>query len=121
MFTKVRFYRDQEDQPQVATAEEYMVMEDYLKNDLQDSATISDIIKIVEKDNFGGQKEITGNSYTVVLDSENVVLENQFNEDEGEAGFTLPLSEYKTIIGKWSEFLDKDNLISLVVKFDKAA
>ncbi len=112
MKVAIRFYRDQEQQPRVQALEEQNAMADYLESDLQDSATITEILQKTEKEFSEKENEISGNSYTLLLTPETITLENLF-DDEIEP-YQLDMEQFRKIVQSWLEFLDNPSILSLV-------
>ena len=110
----IRFYRDQSHLPRVQTDPEYAFLGDYLESDLQDTATAAEVLAILQK-TAGERQEISGNSYTVIMNSEHVTLESLF-DDETET-CQLPIKEFQLLLTGWIQFLDNDSLLSFVPNF----
>ena len=109
-----RFYRDQSHLPRVQADPEHAFLADYLESDLQDTATAAEVLAILQK-TAGDRQEIRGNSYTVIMNSEQVTLESLF-DDEAEP-CQLPIKEFQLLLTGWIQFLDNDSLLSLVPNF----
>ena len=115
MIADIRFYRDQDHRPRVQATEDHVPMADYLESDLQDSATASDVIKILEAKKFNGESEISGNSCTVLLAPDTITIESMFDDEA--APYKLPLAGFRQLVTDWMDFLDDDGLLSLVPKY----
>lgn len=110
----IRFYRDQSQQPRVQTDPEQACLADYLESDLQDTATAAEVLAILKK-TAGDKREISGNSFTVILNSDQVTLEYLF-DDEAKL-CQLPIMEFQLLLTDWIQFLDNDSLLSFVPNF----
>ena len=110
----IRFYRDQSHLPRVQAAPEYTPLADYLESDLQDTATAAELLALLK--NTGGQRqEINGNSYTVIFDSDQVILESLFDDEA--VPCRLQKTQFQLLLTQWLAFLDNDSLLSLVPDF----
>jgi hypothetical protein len=114
MIDDIRYYRDQTHQPRVQAIPEHSSLAEYLESDLQDTETSAEILKILDKKNFGGEQEINGNSYTVILAPELITLENMFDEEE--KPYQLPVEMYQKLVASWADFLASEGLLSIVPK-----
>lgn len=110
----IRFYRDQSHLPRVQADPEHTFLADYLESDLQDTATAAEVLTILQK-TAGERQEISGNSYTVIMNSDQVTLESLF-DDEAEP-CQLLIKEFQLLLTGWIQFLDNDSLLSLVPNF----
>lgn len=110
----IRFYRDQSHLPRVQADSEYASLADYLESDLQDTATVAEVLAILKK-TAGHKQEISGNSYTVILNSDQATLESLFDDEADPCH--LPMQEFQSLLAAWIQFLDNDNLLSLVPSF----
>lgn len=110
----IRFYRDQSHLPRVQADPEHTCLADYLESDLQDTGTAAEVLAILTK-TAGDKQEISGNSYTVILNADQVSLESLF-DDEAEP-CQLPKKEFQLLLTGWIQFLDNDSLLSLVPNF----
>ena len=114
MTTFIRFYRDQSHRPRAQADPEHTFLADYLESDLQDTATAAEVLTILQK-TAGDRQEISGNSYTVIMNADQVSLESLF-DDEAEP-CQLPIKEFQLLLTGWIQFLDNDSLLSLVPNF----
>ena len=81
-----------------------------------------------------GEKEMSGNSFTVTMDRDQVALEILFDEeDDEETGegaeeeasgdiaangyYRLPTAKFQTLLTEWIDFLDDDGLLARVPVF----
>lgn len=110
MTAYIRFYRDQSHLPRIQVDPEHAALADYLESDLQDTATVAEVLAILQKP-ADGRQEINGNSYTVTLSPDQVILESLF-DDEQEL-YSLQLPEFQHLLTAWTSFLDNDNLMSI--------
>ena len=115
MTAAIRFYRDQSHQPRVYAEAEHITLADYLESDLQDLATLQEVLQMLDNPGPGTEQEITGNSYTVILQPEQITLESLY--DDSQKSYQLPTTQYRSLLSAWSEFVDNDNLISIVPNF----
>ncbi len=114
MIPFIRFYRDQSQLPRVQADPEHACLADYLESDIQDSATAGEVLAILKK-TAGDKQEINGNSYTVILNADQIRLESLF-DDEAEP-CQLQIKEFQLLLIDWIQFLDNDNLLSFVPNF----
>lgn len=110
----IRFYRDQSHLPRVQADPEHACLADYLESDLQDTGTASEVLAILKK-TAGDKQEISGNSYTVILNSDQITLESLFDDEAKPC--RLPIMEFQLLLTGWIQFLDNDSLLSLVPNF----
>jgi len=110
----IRFYRDQSHLPRVQTDPEHTFLADYLESDLQDTATAAEVLTILQK-TAGDRQEISGNSYTVVMNSDQVPLESLFDDEARPC--QLPMVKFQLLLTGWIQFLDNESLLSLVPDF----
>ncbi len=115
MTPAIRFYRDQSDMPCVHTSPEHSTLADYLESDLQDSATTTEVLQRLDNISAEEDQEVSGNSYTLILQPEQLTLESLF--DDTLQPYQLTTQQGKLLLTAWAEFLDKDNLLSLVPNF----
>lgn len=115
MTAKIRFYRDSSQQPRVQADAESFVLADYLESDLQDSATATEVGQMLLKERSGEDMEISGNSYTLILQGDEVCLENLF--DDTAPLYKMSVATFAPLITGWIEFLTNENLLSLVPAF----
>lgn len=116
MSTKIRFYRDRSQQPRAVAGQEYALLADYLESDVQDTETAADVNTMLSQQVASrGDQEISGNSYTLVLQGEDVCLENMF--DDTLPLYRCPLEPFMVVLTAWHDFLENDNLLSLVPVF----
>lgn len=115
MTPALRFYRDQNNQPRVQAASEHSTLADYLESDLQDTATTTEILQRLNTLSAEDKQEVSGNSYTLILQPAQLTLESLFAETL--PPYQLPTQQGKLLLSAWAEFLDKDNLLSLVPDF----
>jgi hypothetical protein len=91
------------------------MLADFLESDLQDSATIAEVLDLVKNSSTSGDQEISGNSCTVVVQSDRIVMENLFDEEA--QPFQLSTVQARILLAGWAEFLDNDGLMSVVPVF----
>jgi uncharacterized protein YacL (UPF0231 family) len=115
MTATIRFYRDQSHQPRVYAEPEHTTLADYLESDLQDVATTREVLQMLDSIDAGAEQEINGNSYTVILQAELITLESLY--DDSEKPYQLPTAQWKPLLSAWAEFVDNDNLMSIVPDF----
>jgi len=115
MDADIRFYRDQSHQPRVQGYPGHQALANCLESDLQDSATISAVLAALEQVTTGKDQELYGNSYTVTMRPDEVTLESLF--DDSERPTRLPAQPFKSLLTAWLDFLDNENLISIVPNF----
>ena len=115
MTASIRFYRDQDNQLRVQAVPEYSTLADYLESDLQDAATTAEVLQKLETVAADGDQEVSGNSYTLVLQPELLTLENLF--DDTVQPYQLATAQGKLLLAAWAAFLASDNLLSLVPDF----
>jgi hypothetical protein len=109
----IRFYRDRDHNPRIQAEEEFFSIGEYLENDIQDTATGRDILALLQKNGENG--EMTGNSYSLTITGNTVVLENLYDNDEPPQ--TLERAQVAALLEAWLHFLDQDGLLSLVPDF----
>ncbi len=112
MTADIRFYRDQEQQPRIQAGPDHTSLADYLASDLQEAETSGEILKRLKTKNYGGEKEINGNSYTVILEPELITLENMFDEEM--SPYQIPVDNFVKILSSWIDFLENPGILSLV-------
>ncbi|MEA2114377.1 MAG: hypothetical protein U9P36_03200 [Thermodesulfobacteriota bacterium] len=110
----IRFYRDQSQLPRVQADPAHTCLADYLESDLQDTGTAAEVLALLKKSAVDKQ-EISGNSYTVILDADQITLESLFDDDPTPC--QLSLVEFQLLLTGWIQFLDNDSLLSLVPDF----
>ena len=110
----IRFYRDQSHLPRVQADPEHACLADYLESDLQDTGTAAEVLTLLKKP-AGATQEISGNSYTVILNADQVTLESLFVDEAKPC--QLPVLEFQLLLTGWLQFLDNDSLLSLVPSF----
>ncbi len=115
MTPQIRYYRDQSSQPRVQTTSEFTIPGDYLASDLQETATTEEVLAALEKISSNDEQKISGNSYSVTLSADQVVLESLFDEEQDI--HRLPVPTFQGLLTSWNEFLGNDQLISLVPEF----
>ena len=111
MTADIRFYRDQEQQPRIQACPDHIPLADYLASDLQEDETSGEILKRLKTENYGGEQEINGNSYTVILEPEFITLENMFDEEM--SPYQIPVKDFIKIISSWIDFLENPGIVSL--------
>jgi len=114
MKSSLRFYRDQNHRPRVYADSEQSTLADYLENDLQDTGTIAEILAVLDSTAPEQEREISGNSYTIFLDRNQVTLECLYTD---ERGYTLPRHSFQRLLTAWSTFLVKDSLLAQLPVF----
>jgi len=112
MTADIRFYRDQSRLPRVQAAPEHAPLVNYLESDLQDVATITEVIQRLENFSGDSEQEISGNSYTLILEPDMVRLENMF--DEMEEPYRISLTKCILLLKAWAAFIENGTLLSLV-------
>ncbi len=115
MTADIRFYRDQSHRPCVLAASEHNTLADYLESDLQDIATTAEVLQLLDNIVGDANQEMSGNSYTLILQPELLTLESLF--DDTLPPYLLPTAKAKLLLSAWAEFLKQDNLLSLVPDF----
>jgi len=113
MIPIIRFYRDQSDRPRVQAEPELASLADYLANDLQDEATATEVLTILQK--AEETQEINGNSFTVIFQPDQITLESLF--DDQAKPCQLPKVEFQLLLKAWIQFLDNNSLLSVVPVF----
>ena len=110
----IRFYRDQDGQPRVASTPEFFSLGGFLESDMQDVATVEEML--VKAQRVKTEDEVSGNAYVAIMTPDQVVLESQFDEDE--LSCRISMDVLKKLLTEWLEFLANDSLISLVPQVD---
>ncbi len=114
MSVSIRFYRDQSHLPRVQASSEHSALADYLEGDLQDRATAEEVLSVIRTAAEDVQ-ELSGNSYTTILNRDQVSLECLFDENKDPQ--TLPRAQFEQLVAAWADFLANENLISIVPDF----
>jgi hypothetical protein len=111
----IRFYRDQTHQPAVQAIPEYQTLAEYLASDIQDSGTGREVLAALDNTAARGEQELSGNAYTALISTDQVVLESLYDEEE--ESHRLPTEQFRLLLNSWITFLDNEGLLSLVPEF----
>ena len=129
MIPAIRYYRNQSSHPSVHAEPEHTLLGDYFTNDLQDGATAAEVLAALKTVAAKGEQEMSGNSFTVTMDKDQVALELLFDEDEvdddeeaeevvvEDSYYRLPTARFQTLVTEWIDFLDNDGLLARVPVF----
>ncbi len=129
MIPAIRYYRNQSSHPSVQAEPEHALLGDYFTNDLQDGATATEVLAALKNVAAQGEKEMSGNSFTITMDKDQVALELLFDEDETDddeeaeeavvedSYYRLPTARFQTLVTEWIDFLDNDGLLARVPVF----
>ena len=109
----IRFYRDRDHSPRVQAEGDFFSIGEYLENDIQDTATGREVLALLEKNGDNG--EMSGNSYSLTITGDTLVLENLYDDEEPPQ--TLERVRLAALLKAWLDFLDQDGLLSLVPDF----
>jgi len=115
MTPTIRFYRDQDDRPRVQATSDHSTLADYLASDLPDTASTAEVLQQLNNCAIDTGQEISGNSYTLILQPEQLTLESLF--DDTLPPYQVPMAQAKLLLSAWIDFLDNDNLLALVPDF----
>ncbi len=129
----IRYYRNQSSHPSVQAEPEHTLLGDYFTNDLQDGATATEVLAALKNVAAQGEQEMSGNSFTITMDKDQVALELLFDEDETDddeeeeeeeeetvvedSYYRLPTARFQTLVTEWIDFLDNDGLLARVPVF----